>query len=106
MNELFVDFAKAHASRHGYLLAQTLSPVAPANDPQRLQAIFRSTNSHSVKGDIKHFIKTNMPRKGSDQEELNGWVDVFIAYWKAIGEISAGERGQVSAQILAYGSYF
>lgn len=102
MNELFNDFAKAQATKQGYLLAQTLSPVAPPDDAQKLRAIHRSTNSHSVKGDIKHFMKTSLGDRRLSHDEFNGWVEVFVAYWKAIGEINAGESGQVSFSATLY----
>lgn len=96
MNELFEEFAKAHAVQNGYLLAQTLSPVPPPDDPHRLRKIWQSTNSHSVKGDIKHFIKTQTSHRiNLDHDEVNGWVEVYTAYWNAIGEIIAGESGKV-----------
>ncbi|RSL67163.1 CSN12-like protein [Fusarium duplospermum] len=95
MNTLFEQFAQAHAMRNGYKLAQTLSPVPPPDDPQRLLSVWRSTNSHSVKGDIKHFIKSNTShRQKLDHDEVTGWVDVYQSYWKAIGEILAGESGK------------
>ncbi|KAI9171852.1 COP9 signalosome complex subunit 12 [Paramyrothecium foliicola] len=97
MHELFEDFAKAHAKPNGYLLAQTLSPVPPADQPHRLRSIWQSTNAHSVKGDIKHFIKTNtMHRAKLGSDEINGWVEVYTAYWHALGEIIAGESGKSS----------
>ncbi|KAH6999877.1 hypothetical protein EDB80DRAFT_725658 [Ilyonectria destructans] len=97
MNDLFHDFAQAHAGQNGYQLAQTLSPVAPPGQPNRLKAIWQSTNFHSVKGDIKHFIKTNTShRQKLDHTEANGWGEVYMAYWKAIGEILAGESGKSS----------
>lgn len=96
MNELFDEFAKAHSQRHGYILAQTLSPVAPAGQPHRLRHILQSTNSHSIKGDLKHFVKTKTARKVKlDHDEVNGWVEVYAAYWNAVGEIVAGEEGKV-----------
>lgn len=95
MNELFDDFGKAHASQNGYGIAQTLSPVAPPGHSHRLRAVRQSTNSHSVKNDIKHFIKTSTSRRKLDHDELTGWVDVYTAYWNAIGEILAGESGNV-----------
>ncbi|UNI23657.1 COP9 signalosome (CSN) subunit [Purpureocillium takamizusanense] len=95
MNELFEQFAEAQTVRNGYLLAQTLSPVAPPDDAHRLRKIWQSTNSHSVKGDIKHFIKTQSSyRVNLDVDEINGWVEVYAAYWNAIGEILAGESGK------------
>lgn len=97
MNELFEDFSKAHALGNGYLLAQTISPVPPPHEPHRLRRIWQSSNAHSVKGDIKHFIKSQTSsRKILGQDEINGWVEVYVAYWNAIGEILAGESGKVS----------
>lgn len=96
MNELLIDFANAHARRNGYLLAQTFSPVAPPDQPLRHRKVFQSTNSHSVKGDVRYWMKDNTAQRcplGND--EINGWVDVYAAYWAAIGEILAGEGGKV-----------
>ena|SRR3546814_648707 len=96
MNELFEQFAQAQAVRNGYLLAQTLSPVPPPDDAHRLRKIWQSTNSHSVKGDIKHFIKSQSSHRIIlDADEITGWVEVYAAYWNAIGEILAGESGKV-----------
>lgn len=109
MNELFEDFAKAHATQNGYLLAQSLSPVAPLNQPHRLRSVWQSTNPHSVKGDIKHFIKTSTShRRALDNDEVTGWIEVYAAYWKAVGEIIAGESGKVSfrkRQVIKSESY-
>lgn len=96
MNELFEEFAAAHASRNGYAIAQTLSPVPPPDQAHKLASIWQSTNAYSVKGDIKHFIKHNAKhRVPLDQNEVNGWVEVYTAYWKAVGEIISGENGKV-----------
>jgi hypothetical protein len=96
MNELFDDFGKAYAARNGYQIAQTLSPVALPGHPHRLRAVWQSTNSHSVKSDIRHFIKNNTShRRKMDHDEVTGWVEVYTAYWNAVGEILAGESGKV-----------
>ena len=96
MNELFEDFAKAYAQQNGYLLAQTLSPIPPPDGPHKLRSIWQSTNPHSVKGDVKHFIKTSLShRQSMDHKELNGWVEVYTAYWAAVSEICSGEDGSV-----------
>jgi hypothetical protein len=96
MNVLFEEFAKAHAMQNGYEIAQTLSPVPPPNQPHKLKGVWQSTNAHSAKGDIKHFIKSSTSnRRNIDSDELNGWVEVYVAYWKALGEILAGESGKV-----------
>ena len=101
MNELFEEFAKAHKTRNGYELAQTLTPVAPPSQPHKLTKVWQSTNTHSVKGDVRHFIKASMSHRGGlSQDEVNGWTDVYTAYWKALGEILAGESGKVRALLL------
>lgn len=96
MNALFDDIADAHRLRHGYILAQTLSPVPPPGEPNKLRQIWQSTNSHSVKGDMKHFLKASTGKKLKlSNDEVTGWVEVYTAYWHAIGEILAGESGKV-----------
>ncbi|KAH6608980.1 cop9 signalosome complex subunit 12 [Trichoderma cornu-damae] len=95
MNEVFRGFAKAHAEQNGYLLAATLSPVSPPENPQRLRSIWQSSNPSGVKGSIKHFIKSNTShRRSLDHEEIKGWVEVYAAYWNAVGDVIAGEEGK------------
>ncbi|UKZ75877.1 COP9 signalosome (CSN) subunit [Trichoderma virens FT-333] len=95
MNELFKGFARAYAEQNGYLLAATLSPISPSENPQRLRLILKSSNSSSIKGDIKHLIKSNAShQRGLDHEEIKGWVEVYAAYWNAVGDIVAGEDGK------------
>ncbi|KAI5458076.1 hypothetical protein BGZ63DRAFT_56842 [Mariannaea sp. PMI_226] len=97
MNELFEDFGKAYASQNGYQLAQTLSPVPLPGQPNYLKAVRQSTNAQSVKHDIKHFIKASTShRRKMDHDEVTGWVEVYTAYWSALGEIIAGESGKGS----------
>lgn len=96
MNELFKEFANAQNSRNGYELAQTLTPVAPPNRPHKLSQVWQSTNIQSVNGDVRRFIKGSTSHKsGLSQDEINGWTDVYVSYWKALGEILAGEKGKV-----------
>ncbi|KZZ90794.1 COP9 signalosome complex subunit 12 [Moelleriella libera RCEF 2490] len=97
MNEIIEDFAKAHALHNGYLLAQTISPVAPNNEPHRLRRIWQSANTYSLREEIKRCIKSHNSLKASlSADEINGWVEVYSAYWNALGEILAGENGKSS----------
>ncbi|KAK0384207.1 hypothetical protein NLU13_8295 [Sarocladium strictum] len=99
MNELFAAFAAACASEDGYALAQTFTPIAPPSNPRYLWQIRQSTNLHTAKSDIKHFLTTSLKsqrNKGVTNDEIKGWVDVYEAYWKALGEITAGETGKSS----------
>lgn len=89
MDSLFSEFADAIRQRNGYKLAETLSPVSPPDQPDKLVFIWGSTNHHSVKGDIKHFINDKIFRSDISHKEVDGWVEVFTAYWKALAEILA-----------------
>jgi hypothetical protein len=88
MDLIFEDFRKAYELGNGYDLSLTLSPVSPPSDPDRLYAFYRSTNLVAVKNDFKYRIlyDDTSPFK-LPAEEGNGWVEVYLAYWKAVGEI-------------------
>lgn len=86
----FEEFRNAYKARSGYSLAQTLQPFSPVNKPDKLRSIWLSTNSQDVKNDVKYMLlgRSSGSRKFKlDYEETNGWVEVYSAYWKAIGEI-------------------
>lgn len=93
MDQLFSEFGEAMAKQNGYDLAATLSPVPPADQPARLKFIWASTNHHGLKGDIKHFISEKTFRASLSRDEVNGWVEIYSAYWRALGEILAMEDG-------------
>lgn len=100
MESLSQRFAAAYVSMQGYGLAQTLSPIAPPNDPDRLRAIFLSTNHYGVKDDVGHFLveavtSSSRYSRKSIQKEMEGWTEVFAAYWKAVGEILAVDRDSI-----------
>ncbi|KAG0651630.1 COP9 signalosome 8 [Hyphodiscus hymeniophilus] len=107
MDSVFQDFKKAYSEGHGYGLSMTLSPIPPSSDPNRLKAFFRSTNHASAKTDFKYHIlyDNSMPFK-LPQDEGNGWVEVYFAYWKAVGEIlnaeTASKAGAKTAWTKAY----
>ena len=90
MDRVFTTFARALEEQNGYLLAETISPVPPKDDSGRLYAIHRGANAFSVQGDVRRAIG---PLR-LDKQEANAWVDVYVAYWKAVGEILAAEEAQ------------
>ncbi|KAK2014966.1 PCI domain-containing protein [Colletotrichum eremochloae] len=90
MEGLFEEFRNAYKARSGYSLAQTLQPFSPANKPGKLRSIYLSTNIQEVKADVKYMLQgrgSGSKKFKLDHEEANGWVEVYTAYWKAIGEI-------------------
>ena len=92
MDPIFEDFRKAYEEGNGYDLSLTFSPVSPASEPDRLYAFYRSTNFAAVKNDFKYRVlyDDTSPFK-LPVEEGNGWVEVYYAYWKAVGEILNAE---------------
>jgi len=93
MDTVFRDFQRAHMDRSGPLLATTIRPIAPPEDPNRLRRIFSVSNAFAIQQDIRSGLlaHTNTELRFS-KPEGNAWVDVFVAYWKAVGEIIALEE--------------
>jgi hypothetical protein len=97
MEPVFEGFKKAYEVANGYDLSMTLSPIPPSSDPDRLHSFFRSTNHASAKTDFKYQIlyDSSMSFK-LPADEGNGWVEVYFAYWKAVGEILDAETASRS----------
>lgn len=84
MDALLDPFKAAWKEGNGYALADTLTPIEPASDPQRLLRFWTSTNYHSFERDIgAHIFYGNSFSK----DEGKGWVEVYAAFWEAVGEI-------------------
>ena len=97
MDIVFRDFQQAHLLRSGPLLATTITPTAPSEDPTRLRRFFSSSSTFAIQQEIRAGLlaHSNTELRFS-KPEGNAWVDVYVAYWKAIGELSAlsdGPRG-------------
>jgi hypothetical protein len=91
MRTLFQEFKHAHRIRSGPLLASTITPVAPPGDPQRLQSFYYGFNSFNVSSELRNGLLTPKAELRLPKAEGNAWLDLYVAYWKALGEITAGE---------------
>jgi hypothetical protein len=92
MDRFFGRFKEAYAQGDGYGLSMTLSPLDTPTEPNRLSSFFRSTNAASAVKDFKYrILYDNANPFKLSQEEGNGWVDVYFAYWKVAGEILNAE---------------
>lgn len=93
MDILFQDFEQAQRDGSGPLLSTTILPLAPPNDPNRLRTLFSSANSSSIQQVIRAGLlaHTNTEIRFS-KAEGNAWVDVYVAFWRAIGELLAAEE--------------
>jgi COP9 signalosome complex subunit 12 len=103
MDKLFCDFREAYQNCNGYQLSETLIPL-PSSQPDGRRQFFLSSNAGGIRGDIRYNIlydctkSVNLPL-----EQYNAWVEVYVAYWKSIGEIlKVQEAGSQIAQVRAF----
>ncbi|CAG8972714.1 hypothetical protein HYALB_00008629 [Hymenoscyphus albidus] len=101
MESVFQCFQRGYGNGDGYALSDTLSPIPPESQPDRLNNFFRSTNFANVKRDFKQALLRNS-EVGMSEEEYNGWVEVYVAYWKAVGELLAADAAPKSNSKAAW----
>lgn len=91
MDTILGIFRESYAEESGYKLAESITPVAPANDAGLLYEFYRSSSIYELPGDLKAgIIYQNDVR--IQKQEANGWIELYSAYWKAIGELLAVEE--------------
>ncbi|KAL1854585.1 COP9 signalosome (CSN) subunit [Paecilomyces lecythidis] len=94
---VFTDFKEAQSIGSGPLLAAALTPAAPAQFPDKLRSFYYFTNAVNVSSDLRYtlFQDRNTGVKLPKQEQ-NAWLEIFTAYWKAVGEILKVEESRSS----------
>jgi len=90
MQRALEPFRQARKSGDGFAISRTLNPYPPPNDPDYLYRFYRASNAHQVESDIRFALKYN--NRDASPEEGTAWTEVFVNYWKAIGEIIAAEE--------------
>jgi len=109
MDALAKEFCVGHTKGSGNILAATLSPEEPANDPQRLHNIWNSVQGSDARAVIGRKLRANQPPMGIPGDEIQGWTDLYHAYWKVVGEIIAvqqpGGKGRVRKLLLGTQRY-
>lgn len=92
MEVIFRNFKQAQLVGSGPLLSTTITPTPPPTDPDRLNNFYRGSNSFSIQSDVRYGIlhHANTDVRFS-KAEGTAWVEVYVAYWKAVGEILAVE---------------
>ncbi|KAI9837067.1 MAG: COP9 signalosome (CSN) subunit [Sarea resinae] len=99
MESIIANFRRAQIERNGPLLSTTISPIPPESDPKALFHFYHSSNSASVDADIRYAVLYDQsPGLHITKIERQGWVDVYVAYWKAVGEILAAEKSGSNAE--------
>ncbi|EEH11333.1 COP9 signalosome complex subunit [Histoplasma capsulatum G186AR] len=88
MRTIFIEFKEAQHTGIGSALAATITPVAPPSDPDRLRNFYYFTNFAKVQSDIRYaLLQDRSTGVKLSKQEGNAWVEVFVAYWKAVAEI-------------------
>ncbi|KAE9963716.1 hypothetical protein BLS_008984 [Venturia inaequalis] len=91
MDAVLDIFREAYAEESGYKLAESITPVAPADDAGLLYGFYRSSSVYTIQGDLKSaIVYSGNPRL--QKQEAHAWVELYMAYWKAIGELLAVEE--------------
>jgi len=91
MDSIFADFGSAYETLNGYLLATTLSPVPPQNDPARLYNFARSSTQHSIATDLRYKLQYN-PDLQLHKKEANAWLEVFSVFYKFVSSLLTAEE--------------
>jgi hypothetical protein len=91
MDAVLAVFREAYSEENGHKLADSITPIAPPYDAGRLYAFHRSTNAFSIQADLRNAIvyKSNVK---IPKAESNAWIELYTAYWKAIGELLSAEE--------------
>ena len=84
MSTLAGEFKSAYTAGSGDALAAVFTPIGTQNKPYRLQSFYDFTNAASLQKDLSfalfHGKSLKLPRA-----EQTAWVDIFAAYWEAVG---------------------
>lgn len=103
MDGLIRQFREAYAATNGEQLAETLNPDIEANSA-KLQALWGRGDLRSTTSDLNFLFHQDQARFKIrlSKDETNGWFAIYIAYWKAVGEILAvqGLRGDTKVSQL------
>ena len=89
-------FREAHLRRSGPLLASTLEPISPSNDPNRLRSFYNGFNSGNPLVSIKFGLLGPVISKCLSETESQAWVDLYAAFWNAAGELITSESAEIN----------
>ncbi|KAL2056660.1 hypothetical protein ABVK25_003054 [Lepraria finkii] len=93
MEVLFRDFQTACHEGSGPLLAATISPIAPPNYLNRLDAIYKDSNVASISRDVAFGLtKSAHAAIQYPNPQIDTWTEIYSAYWYAIGGIIAAAQ--------------
>ena len=88
MSSLFADFKQAQVVGSGSMLAATIVPVTPPQDPERLRSFYSSSESANVLSNVRYgLLQDRATGIKLPKQEGAAWVEIFAAFWKTVREI-------------------
>lgn len=90
MQAALEPFRRAYQQQHAFGVAATFAPAAPRDNPAQLYDFYKSTNEHFVETEIRSAISYRSP--GLSKKESNAWTEIYVSYWRAVGEILKAEE--------------
>lgn len=100
MGTLANEFRYAYTNGSGPGLAAVLTPIATRDDPDRLRSFYNFSNPAYLTKDLNSsFFHGKSPRVS--KSEQHAWVEIFTAYWEAVGEVLKFEDGHPRASAVA-----
>lgn len=100
MSTLAAEFRTAYKDGSGHGLAAVFTPIATQAAPYRMSSFYEFTNAAYLTKDLASSLFHGKNLKVSKAEQ-NAWVDIFAAYWEAVGEVLKCEEGQPGASAVA-----
>ncbi|KAJ5545756.1 PCI/PINT associated module [Penicillium frequentans] len=100
MSTLAAEFRNAYIHGSGPALATVFTPIATTNSPHRLSSFYDFTNAQYLTQDLASSLFHGKGLKVSKAEQT-AWVNVFAAYWEAVGEVLKFEDGHSEASAAA-----
>ncbi|OGE51708.1 hypothetical protein PENARI_c012G03269 [Penicillium arizonense] len=100
MSIFATDFKDAYLSGSGPHLAAVLTPIATPDDPNRLRSFYQFSNAAFLSKDLQYALFHGKSLR-IPKAEQSAWVDIFSAFWEAIGEILKCEDRHPGASIVS-----
>ncbi|KKA26072.1 hypothetical protein TD95_000353 [Thielaviopsis punctulata] len=89
MDPLIGEFSHAYSQNNGFQLAKTFSPFGNIEGHNGLRTLHKSTAPSFLKRDVKNALLKYKALTKLATDELNGWAEVFCAYWRSVDLVIA-----------------
>lgn len=100
MSSIAIGFKDAYIKGSGSDLAAVFTPIASPEDPNRLRSFYQFSNAEYISKDLSYALFHGKSLK-LPKAEQNAWVDLFVVYWEAIGEILECEDRRPGASVIS-----